>query len=393
MNILVKISGSIAAYKMCSVVSTLVKEGHSVKVIASDAALNFVGSATFEALSHNKVFTDDFEPGRRLDHIYLNDWAELVILSPASAQTLNSISTGVGSNSIVTAFLSRKKETPYLIFPAMNPRMWDNYRVKDSIKNLESTKGIKVFYPSSGLMACGHVGEGRLLEPNEILDVVYKEINKDKDKVLISLGGTYESIDGVREICNFSTGRTGLDFIKALRNSFNLHVLASNKSKSLLENEYGFKVDYFSGVLDLEEKMKAKLSSESYKKVFHLAAVSDYLVSDRNDKKISSNLESIVINMKKAPKILGQLKSWSINKDVEIISFKLSHNESEEEVLEKIRNQFDKSSSDLIVHNELTDINHESHEFKIYSKDIDLIKKGKTKKELTDFFATQAGGQ
>ncbi len=382
MKILIKISGSISAYKVCSVISALVKEGNEVKVAASESALNFIGEASLEALSNNKVFKDDFEAGRRLDHIYLNDWADLVVLAPASAQTINAIASGVGSSCLTTLFLSRKSETPYLIFPAMNPRMWESERVKDSVRYLEQLSHVEVISPNEGVMACGHIGLGRLVEPFKILDQIYSIRNKDLNKVLITLGGTFESIDGVREISNFSSGKTGLELIKELKKYFYVDVLASKKTAALFEGEYGFNITYFSGVDDLYLKMKTKLKASLYKEVFHLAAVSDYKLKNIADSKMDSSINEIKINLIKAPKILNKIKEWSLNKNIMITSFKLTHKQSEEAVRQKITNQFLKSGSSRIVHNELDEIANEVHKFRILDKNLKIVESGDSKQLL-----------
>lgn len=165
-NILFLMSGSISAYKACDLVSSLVKEGHHLKVGMTSSALKFVGSATLEGLTGSPVFTDDFEEGRKMDHIHLMNWAELVIVSPASANTINSMANGISSNVISSLFLAFDFKKPMLLFPAMNSKMLNHPSTQNSLNTL-SEWGVKVMKTGSGELACGEVGEGRLLETED----------------------------------------------------------------------------------------------------------------------------------------------------------------------------------------------------------------------------------
>ena len=381
MKVLMKVSGSISAYKVCDVVSQLVKLGHEVKVAVSKSSLEFVGATTWEGLTGSPVFLDDFAPGRRMDHIYLNDWADLVVLAPATAQSLNSISLGVGSNVLTTLFLSRKEEVPYLIFPAMNPRMWRSPSVQASIANLEKQEGIKIYEPSEGRMACGHTGLGRLKESSYILDQILL-FDKKPLNALVTFGGTTEDIDGVRSITNFSTGATGVQICKAMRAKFNVTALGSEKALSLSEGLEGIQKLSYKSHSDLEESLFSEIKNRHYDIVVHAAAVSDFLPIKTGDKKISSS-EDFEIKWTKASKILNKIKEFSKNKSCKVVSFKLTHNQSELDVAQKIISQFERSASDFLVHNELSEIKGGSHPFKIWKKDsTEFYTKGESKTDL-----------
>jgi len=381
MNILVKVSGSISAYKVCDLVSKLKKENHSVKVAASKASLNFVGSATWEGLTGEPAFTDDFSPNRRMDHIYLNDWADLVVLAPATAQTLDAIAQGVGSNVLTTLFLARKKETPYLIFPAMNPRMWSSVSVQKSVERLKSADGITLVPPSEGRMACGHTGTGRLNEIEQILEVIYKNLNNKKLKALITFGGTEEFIDGVRSIGNFSTGKTGIQICRVLNEYFKITALGSKVSWMNADSLWGVDKLAFSSSKDLSELLYKKISEESYDLIVHAAAVSDFLPMEVSHKKISSD-DDFDIKWSKAPKILEKIREISKNKKVKIVSFKLTNKQSSSEVHEKILKQLS-GASDFVIHNELGLISSETHPYSIWKNDLKgVYKEGQTKNEM-----------
>jgi len=382
MKILVKVSGSISAYKVCDLVSQLKKEKHEIRVASSESALNFVGSSTWEGLSSEPVFTDDFSPNRRMDHIYLNDWADLVVLAPATAQTLDSLAQGVGTNVLTTLFLARKQETPYLVFPAMNPRMWESSTVQDSVEKLSRQRNLEVFSPSEGRMACGHVGSGRLNEVDEILDQIYKKFKTSSmGKALVTFGGTSESIDDVRMITNFSSGQTGLTISEALKNHYSVTALGSESAWCRKHKLWGVERLSFRSSQDLKNQIYDKISSEEYELIVHAAAVSDFIPESSLGSKISSE-QDFRVEWRKAPKILESLREKSLNKGVKIVSFKLTHNQPLEVVNSKIQQQL-KGASDFVVHNELFTVQEGSHPYSIWEKSMnEVYKSGVGKIEL-----------
>jgi phosphopantothenoylcysteine decarboxylase/phosphopantothenate--cysteine ligase len=173
-NILFKLTGSIACYKACSVISRLVQEGHDVKTVVSENALKFIGKSTLEGLTHHAVYTDTFEDRSALEHIELTKWMDLAIVCPATANIMNKFAAGIGDDYISTIFLACDFSKPYLIAPAMNRNMWAHPATRRSVKTLESW-GVKMLGTGKGYQACGDIGEGRLLEP----DAIYKEIIKN----------------------------------------------------------------------------------------------------------------------------------------------------------------------------------------------------------------------
>jgi phosphopantothenoylcysteine synthetase/decarboxylase len=175
-KILVQLSGSIAAYKSCDLISKLVQAGHEVKTVATKGALEFVGAATLEGLSGHPVFHDIYEEGRMMDHIHLAKWADLAILAPASANTLNRLAQGLANDVVGTLFLAWDlKKKPYLVAPAMNQQMIDHPATREALGKLESW-GVHVLPSGDGHQACGDTGLGRLLEPEQILTILEKEL-------------------------------------------------------------------------------------------------------------------------------------------------------------------------------------------------------------------------
>lgn len=172
-NILFQLTGSIACYKACGVVSRLVQDGHEVKTVCSRNALNFIGKSTLEGLTHHAVYTDTFEDRTALEHVNLTKWLDLAIICPATANIVNKLAAGIADDYISTVFLACDFRKPYLIAPAMNANMWAHPATKRSVKTLGGW-GVKVLGTGRGYQACGDEGEGRLLEP----EAIYAEITK-----------------------------------------------------------------------------------------------------------------------------------------------------------------------------------------------------------------------
>jgi len=170
-KILFQLSGSIACYKACYLLSKLVQDGHEVQVACTQGALKFVGEATLEGLSGRPVFTDAYEKGRMLDHIRLTQWADLALLCPASANTLNRLATGLADDVIGSLFLAWNLKKPYLVAPAMNQEMFRHPATQASLGKLQGW-GIQVLETEEGRQACGDFGPGRLLDP----DVIHRSV-------------------------------------------------------------------------------------------------------------------------------------------------------------------------------------------------------------------------
>jgi phosphopantothenoylcysteine decarboxylase/phosphopantothenate--cysteine ligase len=172
-KILFQLSGSIACYKACSVISKLVQNGFDVKTAATKSALRFIGTATLEGLTHKPVYADLFEGERALEHVELAQWYDLAILCPATANILGKLAAGIGDDCVSTLFLAHGFKKPYLIAPAMNRNMLAHPATKRSMSVLQGW-GVKVLGTGTGRQACGDRGPGRMLEP----DAVYAEILK-----------------------------------------------------------------------------------------------------------------------------------------------------------------------------------------------------------------------
>jgi phosphopantothenoylcysteine decarboxylase/phosphopantothenate--cysteine ligase len=175
-KILFQLSGSIAGYKACFVISRLVQEGYEVQTVATANAQKFIGAATLEGLTSKAVLTDTFEPGRNMDHINLAKWADLAVLCPATASSINRLASGIAEDVVGSLFLAYDLRTkPYLVFPAMNRQMLAHPATQTSLQRLKDW-GVRVMPTDHGHQACGDVGMGRLLEPNQIFEQIVSQL-------------------------------------------------------------------------------------------------------------------------------------------------------------------------------------------------------------------------
>ena len=361
-KILFILSGSIAAFKACQVISRLVQEGNEVQTVATPSALKFIGAATLEGLTGKPVLTDLWENGRAMDHIHLSRWADFGVLCPASANTIAKFANGYADDLVSTLFLAWPVAKPFHIFPAMNFEMLANPATQANLSLLAS-RGFTVHGTGAGTLACGEEGGGRLLEPERILELLRVPV---KGRVLITSGATRESIDGIRFLSNVSTGQTGAALADSLsargwivtylhgqgaqlpKANFTASSGAELPSSAGPVSDFiragadklslnsGFHSVAFTDFKDLDSRLHEQLSSRSYDAVIHCAAVSDYSIAQVNgaDPSASGKLSSegeLSLKMKRNHKILPLLKEYSKNKNIAVIGFKLTLNSNETE--------------------------------------------------------------
>lgn len=379
-------TGSIACYKACGVISSLTQKGYSVKVVLSPSSLQFIGAATIEGLTSNSPITDMYASGSIMDHIHLDRWADLILVAPATANYINKIAYGLGDDLLTTLFLAHDFKKPFLIAPAMNTMMYLHPTTQASLEKIKSMH-VEILETASGVLACGEVGYGRLLDPQLIVQEVESRLNKTSSEstsvsetkrpqikkitVLITSGGTTEPIDDVRSITNKSTGKTAAfiadQFLQAGLEVDYLH--AVNAAQPRLECEK-FKFETFD---QIESELKKLLSEKSYDFIIHAAAVSDYSVV-KSEGKISSSAETIQLNLKRNPKLLNEIKKLSPHS--KLIGFKLTSKLDTKAIEEKVSLQFQQADCDLVVHNDLQNISSTAHSFNIYSKDLKSVHAG-----------------
>ena len=390
-------TGSIACYKACHVVSRLVQAGCEVQVVASPSALKFVGNATLEGLTGKPVVSDLFAAGNVMDHIHLMRWADVILVAPATANFINKAAQGVGDDLLQTLFLAHDFKKPFLVAPAMNTSMYAHPVTQKSLNALKEM-GIQILETASGILACGEEGWGKLLEPDLILKFTLEALQKPKTenvptpvsksiaskiKVLVTAGGTQEPIDTVRVISNLSSGQTGIKIAETLQDmGIDVTLLQSHSASKNHHVEHRLMFTSFSS---LDENMHKLLASDEYTHVIHAAAVSDYSVDTIevggqkykpfDVKKVSSDADSMQIHLKRNHKIVDRLHDYSKNKDIKVIAFKLTSHASFEDRMKAVNKLFQNSHADFVVHNDLTDIDivQRTHRFTLHSPEKAVI--------------------
>ncbi|MEO8862277.1 MAG: bifunctional phosphopantothenoylcysteine decarboxylase/phosphopantothenate--cysteine ligase CoaBC [Ginsengibacter sp.] len=346
-KILLCVTGSIAAYKAVILLRLLIKSGAEVKVIMTKAAIDFVSPLTFSTLSKNKVLSNLFEEETWSNHVMLGRWADLLIIAPASCNTIAKLANGICESLLQAVYLSAN--CPVVIAPAMDEDMWHHPATKKNIQVLKSN-GNKFLDVNNGELASGLFGQGRMAEPGDILtyvsDFFLKQNSLNGLKVLVTAGPTIEAIDPVRYISNRSTGTMGIfiaeEFasrgaaINLVLGPTEIEVLpAINTTRVISANDmYEATVNY----LD-----KADV-------IVMAAAVADYTPENPAIEKIKKKENSLSIKLVKTNDILlraGELK----NAHQTLVGFALETNNEKENAQKKLANK----NADLIVLNSLND--------------------------------------
>ena len=377
-NILLLMSGSIACAKAASLISEWTKRGHAVRVACTRSVSGFVGPATLQGLGAETVFNNVFAPERAMEHISLGKWADIIVAAPATSNLINKLSAGIADDAVTTVWQAAYGQAkPMFIIPAMNTRMWRYPATQESINRLKQW-GINVLPVASGELACGEQGEGRMLEPGEIVRRIDGLLAVDQKstgkRILITAGGTREAIDSVRYIGNMSSGRTSSCLADELTDAghhvswLGAEIAVAPMRSCAIERFYSFD--------DLSRQLQRLLAASEFDVVIHAAAVSDFSVDsvltpngdplESQSGKLSSNSE-LLIRLKPNPKLLGRIRAWSKNPQVRVIGFKLTDTADEQKRISAIRKQFDDSQVDAVVHNDLTDISSQAHPFCLHT--------------------------
>ncbi|WHY88033.1 bifunctional phosphopantothenoylcysteine decarboxylase/phosphopantothenate--cysteine ligase CoaBC [Neobacillus novalis] len=307
-KIVLCVTGGIAVYKAAALTSKLAQAGAHVKVILSESAAKFVSPLTFQALSRNEVYTDTFDEKNPqvIAHIDLADWADLILVAPATANTIAKLAGGIADNMITTTLLAAS--SPVWIAPAMNVHMYDHPAVKKNLSIL-AEYGYQFIEPSEGWLACGYVGKGRLEEPEKIVALIQmffgtNQANRLKGKkVLITAGPTREKIDPVRFISNHSSGKMGYALAEEAKRQGADVVLVSGPVQ--LQAPSG--VDIVK-VESAEEMYKAVLSHfDGADLVIKTAAVADYRPKITHEHKVKKQAEDMTIELERTKDILYEL--------------------------------------------------------------------------------------
>lgn len=385
-KILLGITGSIAAYKSIYLVRSLVKAGAEVKVIITPSAKDFVSSLTLSTLSRNPVLTDLFDEESWSNHVMLGRWADLMIIAPLSCNTLAKMANGHCDNLLLATYLSAT--CPVVVAPAMDEDMWHHPATKENLKKLESF-GNTIIPVEKGDLASGLTGEGRMAEPEQILDFICTRFFLTRPltgkKAMVTAGPTYEPIDPVRFIGNHSTGKMGLAIARELQHR--------GAEVTLIMGP--IQVDMSSNGIPI---VKVKTADEMYRasnKVFEksdiaimAAAVADYAPVAIAKEKIKKKEDKLVLELTKTKDILKSLGEKKKEGQV-LVGFALETNDEEQNAADKLQ----KKNADMIILNSLNDpgagFGHDTNKITIFEKggqqfSFDTKSKNEVAKDIVD---------
>ena len=375
-NILLGVTGGIAAFKSASIVSLLKKKGYDVKVVMTKNATNILGPLTLETLSRNRIYVDmwDTNPHYEVEHISLADWADMVLIAPATYNIIGKVANGIADDMLTTIISAVSIRKPVFFALAMNLNMYENPILKENIDKLKSY-GYRFIEVEEGLLACNYVAKGRMTEPEDIVaeieryDIYSKIENfntalKDK-KVLITSGRTKENIDPIRYLSNNSSGKMGYCLAQAAI-------------------DLGGEVTLISGPTNLEKPkgLKSFVSVESalemYEKVdeyfgdadifIACAAVADYRPKEYKKEKIKKSDSDLILELVRNPDILFEMGK---KKDKQLlIGFAAETNDIKENALKKL----EKKNLDFIVANNASTMGNNTNTVEIIRKNKTSIK-------------------
>lgn len=348
-NILLGITGSIAAYKSITLVRLLVKQGAHVKVVMTPAAKDFASPLVLSTLSKNEVLMDLANDNSWANHVALGRWANLMIIAPLSCNTLGKMAHGLCDNLLLAVYLSAT--CPVMIAPAMDEDMWKHPSTKENLQRLTSF-GNTIIPVESGELASGLIGEGRMAEPEAILKQIegfFLNSHQEKDftgkKILITAGPTYEKIDPVRFIGNHSSGKMGIAIAEELSSRGAEVVLILGPSSQPVSPV----VSKLIRVQTAEEMYNASTTYFAASDIAVMsAAVADYTPVNEAAQKIKKDESSLTIQFKKTKDILASLGAVKTSKQI-LVGFALETNNEEEYALKKLNSK----NADMIVLNSL----------------------------------------
>ena len=370
-NILVGVTGGIAAFKSASIVSLLKKKGYNVKVVMTENATNIIGPLTLETLSKNRVYVDmwDKNPHYEVEHISLADWADIILIAPATYNIIGKVANGIADDMLSTILSAVSLRKPVFFALAMNVNMYENPILNENIDKLK-TYGYRFIDTNEGLLACNYEAKGRMKEPEEIVDIIERynlasKIDNFRDalkgkKLLITSGRTREDIDPIRYLSNKSSGKMGYSLAQAAV-------------------DLGAEVTLVSGPtnLNVPDRLKEFISVDSaihmYEKVdekfkdtdifIACAAVADYRPKEYQDKKIKKSDLNLTIELVRNPDILFEMGKKKENQL--LVGFAAETNNIIENALKKL----EKKRLDMIVANNASTMGTDTNSIEIIRKD------------------------
>lgn len=346
-TIVLGVTGSIAAYKIASLASMLVKQHADVHVIMTQNATNFINPITFETLTGHKCLVDTFDRNFefQVEHVSLAKQADLMMIAPASANVIGKMAHGIADDMLTTTVLACK--APIYVSPAMNTNMYENPIVQDNLRILEKY-GMKVIDPASGYLACGDTGAGKMPEPETLFAYIEAELAHEKDlagkRVLVTAGATQEALDPVRYLTNHSTGKMGYALAKAAMLRGAKVTLVSGQTNL----EPPLSVDFVPIVSaqDMYEAVERRFDDTDL--LIMAAAVADYRPKEYVDQKIKKKAGDNVLELARTTDIIGML-SGRKHPGQFLCGFSMET----EHMLENSRAKLEKKNLDMIVANNL----------------------------------------
>lgn len=345
-HIVLGVTGSIAAFKIASLASMLKKKKADVTVIMTQNATNFINPITFESLTGNKCLVDTFDRNfqHSVEHVSLAKQTDVFLIAPASANVIAKAAHGIADDMLTTTLLAC--QCPKIIAPAMNTRMYQNPIVQDNMKILQNY-GMEVITPATGYLACGDTGEGKMPEPELLLEYIIKAL-KPKDmqgvRVLVTAGPTMEKIDPVRYISNHSTGKMGYAIARAAMMRGAEVTLVSGKTQ--LEPPMGVRTIDVISAADMAEAVKGCAKEQDI--IIKAAAVADYRPKYTADEKVKKKDDDLAIELERTEDILGYLGEHKQKRQ-----FLCGFSMETEHMIENSRKKLEKKNLDLIVANNL----------------------------------------
>ena len=354
-KILLIICGGIAAYKSLEVIRLLRKSGSSVKTILTKNAKNFITPLSVASLSQEKVYTDLFNSDNEseMDHISLSRWSDLILITPATANTISKISFGLSDDLASTVVFASDKKI--FIAPAMNVRMWEHQSNKENLKKLINF-GHEIIGPEIGEMACGEFGMGKMSEPETIINHInnyFKKLENNKNfRALVTAGPTHEYIDPVRFISNKSSGKQGYEIARSLsENGFDTTLISGPTNLNPIKGVNLIKVK------SADEMLEATLNNLPTDVAIFSAAVADFKVKNKEKEKIKKDKIS-ELSLEKNTDILGHISNHNSLRPKLVIGFAAETNSLKNNSLKKLSEK----NCDWIIANDISknDIGFES---------------------------------
>jgi len=383
-KILLVICGGISAYKSLEVIRSLKKKGAKVKTILTKSAKEFVTPLSITSLSQEKVYEDLFsvENESEMDHISLSRWSDIILVAPATANTISKLGAGASDDLASTVILASDKDI--FLTPAMNIRMWEHPSTKKNIIKLREY-GYKFIGPEIGEMACGEFGEGKMTEPSEIIKQIEKyfiNLNKKKKfKALVTAGPTYEYIDPVRFITNKSSGKQGFELARSLsKNGFETTLISGPTNLKVEKDINLIKVE------TADQMFKATQQSLPADVAIFSAAVSDFKIKKHKDQKIKKE-DYVNLNLERNIDILNYVSNHNSLRPKLVIGFAAETNN----IVKNAKKKLMEKNCDWIIANDVSNksigFNSDLNEVRIFYKNkkiSDEMLNIKKKSEISD---------